>query len=141
VTFFAHSYEPTDVERAQLDARGIRVVDGEVRGLAVQADHLTGVVLADGRTVERSALFIRPDIRPRRDDLVERLACEVDEVGFIRVDGAGRTSLPGVWAAGNAADPRAQVITAAGQGSAAAISINADLIQEDVRMSVIRKES
>jgi thioredoxin reductase len=141
VTFFAHSYEPTDVERAQLDARGIRVVDGEVRGLAVHDDHLTGVVLADGRTVERSALFIRPDIRPRRDDLVERLACEVDEVGFIRVDGAGRTSLPGVWAAGNAADPRAQVIPAAGQGSAAAISINADLVQEDVRMSVIRKES
>jgi len=140
VTFFAHSYELTDVDRAQLDARGILVVDGEVGGLAVQDDHLTGVVLADGRIVERAALFIRPDIRPRRDGLAERLGCEVDELGFIRVDGAGRTSLPGVWAAGNAADPRAQVITAAGQGSTAAISINADLVQEDVRMSVIRKE-
>jgi hypothetical protein len=29
-------------------------------------------------------------------------------------------------------DPRAQVITAAGAGSAAAIAINADLVQEDV---------
>ncbi|TDN91526.1 hypothetical protein [Microbacterium sp. BK668] len=32
----------------------------------------------------------------------------------------------------NAADPRAQVVTAAGQGSAAAIAINADLVAEDL---------
>jgi thioredoxin reductase len=39
--------------------------------------------------------------------------------------------VPGVWAAGNASNPRAQVITAAGEGSAAAIAINADLVAED----------
>jgi len=48
------------------------------------------------------------------------------------VDSTGRTSAPGVWAAGNAADPRAQVITAAGEGSAAAIAINMDLVREDI---------
>jgi thioredoxin reductase len=51
-------------------------------------------------------------------------------------DATGRTSVPGVWAAGNAANPRAQVITAAGEGSAAAIAINADLVEEDVRAAV-----
>ncbi len=40
--------------------------------------------------------------------------------------------MPGVWAAGNVVDPRAQVITSAGAGSAAAIAINADLVREDV---------
>ncbi len=43
---------------------------------------------------------------------------------------------PGIWAAGNVADPRAQVITSAGAGSAAAIAINADLVQEDVALAV-----
>ena len=38
--------------------------------------------------------------------------------------------------AGNAADPRAQVITAAGAGSAAAIAINADLVRDDVQQAV-----
>ena len=52
------------------------------------------------------------------------------------VDATGRTSVPGVWGAGNAVDPRAQVITAAGQGSAAAIAINADLVQDDVERSL-----
>ena len=40
--------------------------------------------------------------------------------------------MPGVWVAGNVANPRAQVITAAGEGSAAAIAINADLVDGDV---------
>jgi thioredoxin reductase len=83
--------------------------------------------------VERAALFIRPDIRPRATSLLERLGCAIDDLGFVLVDGVGRTSVSGVWAAGNVANPRAQVITAAGEGSAAAISINADLVQEDVQ--------
>ena len=56
--------------------------------------------------------------------------------GSSSTDTTGRTSTPGVWAAGNVADPRAQVITAAGAGSAAAIAINADLVRRDVEQSV-----
>jgi NADPH-dependent glutamate synthase beta subunit-like oxidoreductase len=52
------------------------------------------------------------------------------------VDRTGLISVPGVWAAWNAADPRAQVITSAGAGSAAAIAINADLIQEDAEQAI-----
>jgi thioredoxin reductase len=131
--FFTHTHELTDAEREQLEARDIRIVDGEVRGIVVENDRLKGVVLGDGRTVERAALFIRPVMRPCLDGLLQHLDFETDNLGFIRVDAVGRTSVSGVWAAGNAANPRAQVITAAGEGSAAAISINADLVEEDVR--------
>jgi thioredoxin reductase len=51
-------------------------------------------------------------------------------------DETGQTTVAGVWAAGNVRDPRAQVITAAGEGSTAAIAINADLVDEDVRNAV-----
>jgi thioredoxin reductase len=131
--FFTHTYDLTEPERTQLEARTIRVVDGEVRGLVVEDDRLKGVMLGDGRIVERTALFVRPEIRPHPRGLLEQLGCRTDDLGFVRVDGAGKTSAPGVWAAGNAANPRAQVITAAGEGSAAGISINADLIEEDAR--------
>jgi thioredoxin reductase len=119
-------------ERRRLEARGIRIVEGEVRDILVEDDRIRGVVLGDGRTVERAALFVRPAVRPRTDRLLERLGCGVDDLGFPHVDTAGRTSVAGAWAAGNAADPRAQVITAAGERSAAAISINTDLVQEDI---------
>ena len=37
-----------------------------------------------------------------------------------------------VWVAGNVANMNPQVITAAGEGSAAAIELNADLVDDDV---------
>ena len=80
--------------------------------------------------IARTAVFIRPGNLPHADGLLAGLGCEVDEAGFVTVDGTGRTSAPGVWAAGNVVDPRAQVITAAGAGSAAAIAINADLVEK-----------
>jgi thioredoxin reductase len=43
--------------------------------------------------------------------------------------------------AGNVANPRAQVITAAGEGSAAAIALNADLVDDDVHIALTTKES
>jgi thioredoxin reductase len=133
LVFFTHTYELTNDERQQLEAFEIRVVDGEVRMLVVDDDRLRGVALADGSVIRRDAVFIRPSMRPNASELFEQLGCDLDELGFIRVDGAGQTSAAGVWAAGNATNPRAQVITAAGEGSAAAISINADLVQEDIR--------
>jgi NADPH-dependent glutamate synthase beta subunit-like oxidoreductase len=66
---------------------------------------------------------------------------KVDENGWVIHDSAGRTTVAGAWVIGNAADPRAQVITAAGQGSAAAIALNTDLVDEDVNRSLAESRS
>jgi thioredoxin reductase len=132
VIFFAHTDPVGAHERALLSRRGIGVVDGRVARLLVVDDRLHAVQLADGRTIPRAALFIRPALRAHADGPIESLGCDVDETGLARVDASGRTSVPGVWAVGNASNPRAQVITAAGEGSAAAIAINTDLVAEDV---------
>jgi thioredoxin reductase len=136
VIFFAHTHELTAAERNQLSARDVRIVRGAVARLVVEADRLTGVELTDGRTIARTAVFIRPINVPHADGLLTGLGCEVDEAGFVTVYATGRTSAVGVWAAGNVVDPRAQVITSAGAGSAAAIALNADLLQEDVECAV-----
>ena len=44
------------------------------------------------------------------------------------------------WVAGNVANARAQVITAAGEGSAAAIALNADLVADDVARALAAPE-
>lgn len=132
VVFFPHTLSVTATERTALEVRDISVVDGVVARLSVVGDRLDAVELADGRSIPRAAVFIRPALRPQAGHLIRALGCDVDPDGFVTVDALGRTSVPGVWAAGNVADPRAQVITAAGQGSAAAIAINNDLVDEDV---------
>jgi thioredoxin reductase len=132
VIYFAHTHDPSPKDQAELDARGITVVRGAVARLIVENDQLTGVELADGQVVPRTAVFIRPINTPHPDGLLASLGCDLDPAGFAIVDNTGKTSTVGVWAAGNVVDPRAQVITSAGAGSAAAIAINADLVHEDI---------
>ena len=88
----------------------------------------------------RAAVFVRPRFVPKGDLLVG-LGCARDTNGWTTTDQTGRTSVPGVWAAGNAVNPRAQVITAAGEGSAAAIAINNDLVEEDVATALAAARS
>lgn len=140
VVLFAHAIDPTPVEVKQLAARSVQVVRGTVARLVIEADRLTGVELVDGLLVPRTAVFIRPVNVPHADGLLAGLGCKLDESGFPVVDAAGRTSADGVWAAGNVVDPRLQVITSAGAGSAAAIAINADLVREDVERAVAREQ-
>ena len=108
-------YPLTPTTCTQLYARGIRVEYGEVTRLVIENDRFTGVQLADARSL-RTAVFIRPGNRPHDDGLLAGLGCAFDDAGFPIIDATGRTTTPGVWAAGNVVDPRAQVITAAGDG-------------------------
>ena len=132
VILFPHQADVTAEERATLEARGIAVVDGTVERLVVRDDRLHAVQLATGAIVSRDALFIRPAVRGHAGTPAAALGCELLADGLVRADADGRTSVPGVWAAGNATNPRAQVITAAGEGSAVAIAINTELVHDDV---------
>ncbi|MFG2286397.1 NAD(P)/FAD-dependent oxidoreductase [Streptomyces sp. NPDC048595] len=121
----------TEADRARLTAGGIRIVDGAVGGLVVEDDALRGVRLADGTVVARSALFV-PTRPVPRDELLTGLGCARDEDGRVRTDPGGLTSVPGVWAAGNAVDVGAHVVTAAAGGAKAALAVNLHLIEEDL---------
>lgn len=134
LVYLPHTRPTAEEEAAQLAARGIAVVEGEVERLVVEEDALTGVALAGGRTVACEAVFVFPRMVPH-DDLLTGLGCDTEN-GWVTVDRTGRTSVPGVWAVGNVVDPRAQVVTAAGNGSAAAFAINTDLVMDDVAAAV-----
>ena len=124
-----------NAERLQLQARAIGVVEGTIDQLVIDDDQLVGVQLRDGCVVPRDALFVPPRFVANHD-LLTGLGCRIDDNGWVTTDPTGQTSVPGVWAAGNVVDPRAQVITAAGAGSAAAIALNGDLVEDDVRHAV-----
>jgi thioredoxin reductase len=135
VVVFTNGSALTANQLEQLAARAIGVVDEPVARLVVDGDRLTGVELVTGQVVPRAAVFVRPTFVPH-DSLLTDLGCATHDNGWVAVDATGRTSVPGVWAAGNAVNPRAQVITAAGEGSAAAIAINNDLVEEDLPIAL-----
>ncbi len=139
VVVFAHTGPPpTPLDRARLDARGVRVVAGAVTGLEVAGDAITGVRLAGGRVVARDVLVVATRVVAGGDLLAglgvrtapHPMAAELGEY-VPALDPTGRTDVPGVWVAGNVADLAAQVIAAAAQGNAAGAAINADLVLAD----------
>lgn len=127
--YFAHTTQVSEEDRERLDARGIRVVDGIVTAVRRENGRLTGVELGS-RFVPRTALFLRTRTVPH-DDLLRGLGYVEGEA-----DPSGKTSVPGVWTAGNVADARATVIIAAAQGAAAAGALNHDLVAEDTQRAV-----
>ncbi|NUP31343.1 MAG: NAD(P)/FAD-dependent oxidoreductase [Streptomycetaceae bacterium] len=135
IVYFTHGTDPSPADRERLAARGIRIEDGEVKRIVADGGRLRGVELADGRVVPRTAVFAGPTFEPH-DGLLDAVDCARNPDGWVAVDPSGRTSVPGVWAAGNAVDPRAQVITAAAHGSAVAAALNHDLVTADVTRAV-----
>ena len=136
LVYIAPAGSLTEAQRHQLAARGIRIAEGAAQRVVVEGDRLCGIELDGDRIVACDALFVPPRFVPN-SDLLGALGCALDEDGWPIAGGDGTTSVAGVWVAGNVADPRAQVITAAGEGSAAAIAINADLVGEDVRNAAL----
>jgi thioredoxin reductase len=135
IVFLPHTGDLSPEDRERLSARGIGVLEGRVARIVVAADRLTGIELETRQVLPRAAVFVRPVFVPNGDLLAE-VGCVCHDNGWVVADEVGRTSVPGVWVAGNAANARAQVVTAAGEGSAAAIAINADLIEEETAEAV-----
>ncbi|WP_461297046.1 NAD(P)/FAD-dependent oxidoreductase [Streptomyces harbinensis] len=136
LVYFARGTELDADTRARFAARGIRVVETPVREVVDdRSGALAGVRLTDGSVVDRRVLAVVTRARARTEGL-EGLRLPVEELpdamGSRFVSAlAGSTEVPGVWVAGNATDPTAQVGAAAAAGALAGARINAALATAD----------
>jgi thioredoxin reductase len=117
-------------------ARGVAVRTAPVIELEGRAGALETIRFADGTRLARHALFVVAS--PRLPALVAGLGLDLDEQGFVRVDGDGATSTPGLFAAGDLTSRRHQVIEAAAQGLRAGMAINRRLAFARVQPSLPR---
>ncbi|GAA4063532.1 NAD(P)/FAD-dependent oxidoreductase [Agromyces indicus] len=140
VVFLGHGVQLSDAARAGLDARGIPIDTRRVVAVVADGDgRLSGIRLEDGAELAADVIFVGPRPVPN-DDVLRALGAELADhppVGrFATVDPMGRTSVPGLWAAGNVVDGRSSVSYAMSAGSMAGAAINADLVEEEVRDAV-----
>lgn len=138
--FLNNAMEPTEVELHQLAARGITVVHGRVAALQVDNDKLAGVLLSDGSLVPVAAVAAAPRFMARAAafaDLGLKAVPHPMGMGeYLETDEDGATGVPGVWAAGNVTDLRAQVVSSAAAGAWTGAVINADLMAEELEDAV-----
>jgi thioredoxin reductase len=126
-TLFLNGNNTVDDEvRGKLKARGVTIEPGRIAALEGPAKDLSGVRLEDGRIVPLEALFMVPRTRPG-SPLAEQLGCAFDEghAGpVIRIDAMKMTTVPGVFAAGDAAMQMHNATLASAEGVMAGVSLH-----------------
>jgi thioredoxin reductase len=119
-----------DDVRRKLAARNVRVEHRELRSVERDGDGVR-LIFAEGETVWRKKLFYHLGGGPA-SKLAEHLGAAVDDKGGIDVDRKGQSSIPGLFVAGDATRDVLQAIVAAGEGCAAAVTINEYLCQKEL---------
>ncbi|MFM1652932.1 NAD(P)/FAD-dependent oxidoreductase [Brevibacillus sp. B_LB10_24] len=121
----------SDEQKTQLESKGVVVREQPIAAFIGQNGQLEQVRFADGIRVPRTGGFVTPQF-VQSTPFGEQLGCERTEHGGIKTDPLGRTSIPGLYAAGDASYiAPSQLIYAAADGSRAAMGVNMDLTEED----------
>jgi thioredoxin reductase len=106
----------------------VTVVDpAEVAGLRVEDGTLRAVQRHDGSEIPCEAVLVYAPLR-RRGALPERLGLALTGDGLVSVDALARTSVPGVYAAGDLAFAPQQVAIALGSGHLAGFTAVRELL-------------
>ena len=127
-TFFTNGvFEPDPEQRASLERRGVTLVAEPVERIEGER---ANVVLEGGRVVAIEGLFVLPRTRVG-SSLATSLGCEFEDGplgAFIQTDMTGETSVPGVFACGDAAMPFGSVALSVGDGVRAGSGVHRSLI-------------
>ena len=138
VTFFAHlAGELEAATEAGFEARGVAVVSDAVEQVVTEGDAVRAVI-AGGHRYEVDAVVSGATFRPR-DDMLRSLGVEFVDgpMGFsVAAAPGGKTSVPGLYAAGNVVNLGASVPIVMGEATMAAALLNAEMVQADFALAV-----
>ncbi|RCS24495.1 NAD(P)/FAD-dependent oxidoreductase [Phyllobacterium salinisoli] len=124
--FINDTFTPDDEQLAQLSARGVTVVSEPVAEITGHAD----IRLASGRVISLAGLFTAPATRPT-SPLAEQLGCALEEgpLGpFITTNAMKETTIPRIFACGDAARAAGSVSLAVGDGAMAGAATHRSLM-------------
>lgn len=129
-----------DAGRALLTGAGIQVDERPVATLDGHDGELTAVTFADGSRLPRRGLLVAAALR-QRDQLAAQLGVDITEPGPVAEDPVGvdplcRTSIPGVFAAGDLTGEMPQVAGAIAAGSRAAAAVVQSLVADDYGLAL-----
>jgi len=132
-TLYLNGGDMPDTEvLAKLARREVAIEPALIVGLRGEHTALSSLVLDDGREASVDALYLAPHSR-LNSPVAEQLGCALDDGPFgpvIRTDAAKLTTVPGVYAAGDAARAPHNASWAAADGVTAGVSLHQSLVFE-----------
>ncbi|WP_013312758.1 NAD(P)/FAD-dependent oxidoreductase [Paenibacillus polymyxa] len=115
---------------ADLELHGVYAVQDEIERIESIQGYVNLITFRSNAPVKCDGIFFSPTLI-QSTTLPERLGCELSDNGTIVkivTDPMGRTNVPGVYSAGDAAGAQYQLISAASSGATTAAAIQLDLL-------------
>ncbi|WP_027085803.1 NAD(P)/FAD-dependent oxidoreductase [Cohnella panacarvi] len=121
--------ELSEAEREDLRSHHIPLYDAPIRSIVSNGGMATRIELEDGTEIPCEGIFFKPELVPGTE-LPRTLGCRLTDMGVMEVDEFGKSSVPGVYAAGDVSSFMHQAIAAAASGAKAGAAINGELNHE-----------
>ncbi|SEO58184.1 Thioredoxin reductase [Mucilaginibacter gossypiicola] len=119
----------TDAQQTIILNNNIRLVEDKIEALDHHNGQVTAIRLQNGAEIKLMALYARLPFVQHSDGALQ-LGCQFTEVGYIQVDAKQKTTIPGVYAAGDSTSPIRAIANAVNSGTMAGIMANLELIDE-----------
>jgi len=119
----------TDEQKEKLRSKEIQVIEDPITALIGEQGMLERLTFATHEEQRRSGGIVAPQLF-QASPFAAQLGCELNAMGGAVTDPFGRTTVKGIYAAGEVIMP-SQLIVSASQGSIAAAGVSIDLIQSE----------
>jgi len=119
----------TEDQESRLRRHNIAIVEEGVAAVIHEHGYVKGIQLHGGSVSELSAMYLKPGMQ--QNPLCEMLGCDLTDAGYIKTDDFKRTSVGGIFAAGDNTSMMRSVSAAVAAGNAAGAFINHDLTAEN----------
>jgi thioredoxin reductase len=120
--------------RDVLMKKNLLVIESKLKALLHDKEKMTALEFEDGSRIERNGMFMAPQLPFQlKSSLADQLGCLKTELGLIKVNERGQTSVPGVLAAGDNTSMMQSVLMASAAGSMAGAAAIGELLAEDIR--------
>jgi thioredoxin reductase len=107
----------------------IRIIEKEISNFEHNKGYIYKIVFKDGTAETVNALFARGSFE-QHCEIPKNVGCELTEQGYIKIDDFHRTTVQGIYAAGDNTTMFRAVAAAVAAGNKAGALINKDLIEE-----------
>lgn len=130
LTLFTNGKSTLSQEQlTKLRDRNIQVVEKEIDKTEHSNGKITNLVFKDGSNMPLKALYHKPAF-VQHCDIAEKLGCELNEQGYIKVDGFQKTTIHGIYACGDNTTPMRSVAAAVAAGTLSGAMLNKEIVDE-----------
>jgi thioredoxin reductase len=130
LTLFTNGASQLSPEQMQkITSHGIEIVETEIQQIEHKEGYVKLVHFNDGTHLPVTAVYARPALK-QKCEIMSQLGCEFTEQGLLKVDAMQRTSVHGVYAAGDNTTMMRSVALSVAGGSFAGAAINKEMIEE-----------